>query len=139
MYNKLITVNKNFSSTRHEHERRIHDKIIVDAYSDEEAIISWHYYLEEALLFPFTAMVQTHRVGNAFYSSQVKFIQMAPLDRCGHGQMWGIGCLAPFYEVPLHFSLADITKIEPAPQRIQALTAWLYWIRHQPNEIIHLK
>lgn len=138
MYNKLIELNKNFSDTQHEHEQRIHDEIVVDAYGDEEVITSWYYYLEEALRFPFTAMVQTHRDGNTFISHQVKFVQMAPFFRCGYWQMWGVGVLSILHNVPLYFSLSDIQKIEPDPQRFEALTDWLYWIRDHPNEIIAL-
>lgn len=36
-------------------ERRIIEEILVDAYGAEERAISWYYYLEDQLGFPFTA------------------------------------------------------------------------------------
>jgi len=39
----------------HERESRIHEEIIVDAYGPEEQAMSWYYYLEEKLRFPFQA------------------------------------------------------------------------------------
>jgi hypothetical protein len=36
-------------------ERRITDEIVVDAYGEEERAMSWYYYLDEQLAFPFKA------------------------------------------------------------------------------------
>jgi len=36
-------------------EKRIDCEIVVDAYTSEERTMSWCYYLEEQLSFPFTA------------------------------------------------------------------------------------
>lgn len=36
-------------------EKRIDNEILVDAYTSEERAMSWYYYLEEKLSFPFTA------------------------------------------------------------------------------------
>ena len=36
-------------------EARIIDEIIVDAYTDDERAMSWYYYLESELRFPFEA------------------------------------------------------------------------------------
>jgi hypothetical protein len=38
-----------------EREERIEMEIIVDAYGPEERAMSWYYYLQDALNFPFTA------------------------------------------------------------------------------------
>ncbi len=139
MHNQLINIPKHFSSAQPELERRIDDEIIVDAYNNDEVTTAWYYHLEEALNFPFTAMVLTHRSGNASHLHQVKLIGMAPIDRCGYWQMWVVGKLALLSELPLHFFLSDVSQIEPNQERMEALTAWLYWMRNQSNEIITLK
>lgn len=36
-------------------EDRIHQEALVDAYGSEEKAMSWYYYLESKLTFPFTA------------------------------------------------------------------------------------
>jgi hypothetical protein len=36
-------------------EERIRDKAIVDAYGPEEQAMSWYYYLEDQINFPFRA------------------------------------------------------------------------------------
>ena len=39
----------------HDRESRIHEEIIVDTYGLEEQAMSWYYYLEDKLQFPFHA------------------------------------------------------------------------------------
>jgi hypothetical protein len=41
--------------TEPKREERIIDEIIVDAYTDDERAMSWCYYLESELRFPFEA------------------------------------------------------------------------------------
>src|SRR5262245_34618955 len=40
---------------------RLHNEIIVDAYGPEEQSLSWYYYLDEHLQFPFAARCVTVR------------------------------------------------------------------------------
>jgi len=140
---KYITLPKHFPSIEPEREARIHDKIIVDAYGDEEVAMSWYYYLEELLQFPFSAMIQTHKYrqkgGIAYLSVQVRLLGMASLQRCGMHQIWAMGMLAIGREIPLHFLLTDIQSIEPDSSRAQALADWMYWNRHRDFGIYELK
>ena len=41
-----------------EREHRIEMEVVVDAYTEEECAMSWYYYLEEQLSFPFEANVR---------------------------------------------------------------------------------
>ncbi len=43
------------STSDEEREKRIMMEIVVDAYGEEERALSWYYYLEEKLQFPFRA------------------------------------------------------------------------------------
>jgi len=48
--------------TKHnaEREHRIEMEVVVDAYSEDERAVSWYYYLEEQLSFPFEANQLNH-------------------------------------------------------------------------------
>ena len=39
-----------------ERDERIMMEIVVDCYDEDEQMIGWYYYLEDTLLFPFTAV-----------------------------------------------------------------------------------
>ena len=44
-------------------EHRIEQDIVVDAYGEEERALSWYYYLEGKLQFPFRAKCTAVRKG----------------------------------------------------------------------------
>jgi hypothetical protein len=43
-------------------ENRIHEEAIVDAYGPEEKAMSWYYYLESKLSFPFRAKCTASKI-----------------------------------------------------------------------------
>lgn len=64
-------------------EERIEMEIIVDAYGPEEQAMGWYYYLEEKLLFPFTAICNSKRaISPLRLKDEVDVIGMAPEDEC---------------------------------------------------------
>lgn len=137
------TLQKKFTTTDPEREARIRDEAIVDAYGDEEVAMSWYYYLDERLEFPFNVMVQTHKYrqqgGISYVSSQMRLLSMAPLKRCGMHQMWAMGMLLTGRETPFHILLNDIKSIEPNTGRSEALQDWMYWTRHIDFDLWELK
>ena len=44
-----------------ERDERIMMEIVVDCYDEDEQMIGWYYYLEDTLLFPFTAVCTNKR------------------------------------------------------------------------------
>lgn len=64
-------------------ERRIHDEIVVDAYDEAERAMSWYYYLEEKLDFPFKARCAFARTILPLKPGEdVQVIAMAEEDDC---------------------------------------------------------
>ncbi len=132
----LTEVPRNFSQKEPEREDRIYDEAIVDAYGDEEVILSWYYYLEEQLHFPFIAAVRVHSPGRSPQTIRVDMQAMGPMSRCGYWQMWGLGSPSDQEDNTLHhFFLSDIIEAEADPERLQALADWNYWRRNQPDEM----
>ncbi|MBK4730290.1 hypothetical protein JJD41_10505 [Oxynema sp. CENA135] len=46
-------------------QQRIDDEIIVDAYNDEEVMMSWYCYLQDNISFPFEAEWTSSRSSSA--------------------------------------------------------------------------
>ena len=64
-------------------EERITMEIIVDAYGPEEQAMSWYYYLENQLRFPFTATCTKKRVVSPLQAmDEVDAIGMPSEDEC---------------------------------------------------------
>lgn len=133
---KLVEIPHTFSQEESEREDRIYDEAIVDAHGDEEVILSWYYYLEEQLDFPFTATVRVHSPDRRRQTIRVDMQAMGPMSRCGCWQMWALGSPSEQEDSTLyHFFLSDIMEAEADPERLQALADWNYWRRNQPDEM----
>jgi hypothetical protein len=66
-----------------ERDERINMEIIVDANGPDEQAMGWYYYLEEKLLFPFTAICCEKRAISPLHvKDEVDIIGMAPEDEC---------------------------------------------------------
>jgi hypothetical protein len=64
-------------------ENRISEEIIVDAYGPEEQAMSWYYYLEDKIQFPFQAQcIASVPTSPLRKSDSVEIRKMAPEDNC---------------------------------------------------------
>ena len=109
----------------HDRENRISEEIIVDAYGPEEQAMSWYYYLEDKIQFPFhaqcTASVPTSPLRKG---DSVDIRKMAAQDRCSTDMLvmtrWNNRNIA----VPLF----QLRAIDVDESTIQAIEDWHYWI-----------
>jgi len=66
-------------------EHRIMMEIFVDAYGAEEQAMGWYYYLEDTLVFPFTAKCIAKRpISPLKVGDEVEAYGMAPENECEH-------------------------------------------------------
>lgn len=109
----------------HDRENLIHEKIIVDAYGPEEQAMSWYFYLEDKLLFPFhaqcVASVPTSplREGDA-----VEIRKMAPEKRCESDVL----VMTRWQNRNIAVPLSQLKAIDVDESTTEALEDWHYWI-----------
>lgn len=109
-----------------ERESRISTEIIVDAYSPEEQVMGWYYYLEGKLQFPFLAKCIAERsISPLRKGNEVEILKMAPEEECQHEMFvvmrWERRTLA----VPLS-QVKPITEADE--DTIEAIEDWHYWV-----------
>jgi hypothetical protein len=64
-------------------ENRIHDQAIVDAYGPEEKAMSWYYYLENNIRFPFHARCIVAKLVSPLTKGEtVEVRRLTPEDAC---------------------------------------------------------
>ncbi|MCT7973674.1 calcium-binding protein [Laspinema olomoucense] len=108
-----------------EHEKRIRSEIVVDAYGPEEQAISWYYYLQDKMQFPFTAScISKRRSSPLKVDTTVEVVGMAPEDDCEREMYVEITWEGDTLAVPL--IQLEATDADPATQ--QAIADWHYWI-----------
>jgi hypothetical protein len=108
-----------------EREERIRMEIIVDAYGGEERALSWYYYLEENLQFPFRARCVAERAVSPLRpGDEVDLVGLPPEDECHHEMFVQIRWEHRSLAVPL----SQLEGIAVDAQTQQAIEDWHYWV-----------
>jgi hypothetical protein len=107
-----------------EREDRIHNEAIVDAGPDEQAM-SWYYYLEGKIRFPFRARcVAANAVSPLRKGETVEVLRMAVEDACEHDMLVQIRWQGRKMAVPL----SQLAAISPDESTKEAIGDWHYWV-----------
>jgi hypothetical protein len=105
-------------------EDRIHNEAIVDASPDEQAM-SWYYYLESKIRFPFQAKcVTTSNVSPLRKGETVEVLRMAAEDACEHDMLAQIRWQGRKMAVPL----SQLKAIGADESTQEAIGDWHYWV-----------
>jgi Calcium binding len=105
-------------------EDRIHNEAIVDAGPDEQAM-SWYYYLESKISFPFQARcVAAKHISPLRKGETAEVVCMAPEDACLHDMLVQIRWRGWKIAVPL----SQLDAIDPDELTKEALADWHYWV-----------
>ena len=99
-------------------EDRIHNEAIVDARPEEQAM-SWYYYLEGKISFPFRARcLAANAVSPLRKGEAVEVLRLAVEDVCEHDM------LVRKMAVPL----SQLGAIDPDESTKEAIGDWHYWV-----------
>lgn len=105
-------------------ENRIENEAIVDARPEEQAM-SWYYYLENKIRFPFRARCRATVVVSPLKKGEaIEVIRMAPEDACDHDMLVQILWQGRKMAVPL--SQLDAIDLDELTE--EAIGDWHYWV-----------
>ena len=106
-------------------EQRIDDEVIVDAYDSTERAMSWYYYLEGKLHFPFAASRIARRQSSPLkVGERVEVVGMASEDECMSEALVVVNRSKTKLAVPL----GQIKCDSGDEQTCQAVEDWHYWL-----------
>jgi Calcium binding len=106
-------------------EERIYNEAIVDAYGPEEKAMSWYYYLEGKLTFPFQARCMMAKITSPLRKAEtVEVGGLAPEDACADDMLVRIKWQARKMAVPL----SQLEAIDPDESTVEAIGDWHYWV-----------
>ena len=102
----------------------IHNEAIVDARPEEYAM-SWYYYLEGKISFPFRARCVTVNAISPLGKGEIlEVLRMAVEDACEHDMLVQIGRRERKLAVPL----TQLDAIDPDESTDEAIGDWHYWV-----------
>ena len=105
-------------------EDRIYNEAIVDARPEEQAM-SWYYYLEGKITFPFRARcVAANAVSPLRKGEAIEVLRMAVGDACEHDMLVQIRWQGRKMAVPL----SQLEVINPDESTQEAIGDWHYWV-----------
>jgi Calcium binding len=105
-------------------EDRIHNEAIVDARPEEQAM-SWYYYLEDKISFPFQATCIAARDVSPLRKAEiVEVVSMATEEVCEHDMLVQIRWSGRKMAVPL----SQLAAIDPDEATEEAIGDWHYWV-----------
>ena len=106
-------------------EHRIVDEVIVDAYGSIERSMSWYYYLDGKLRFPFAASCIVRRQSSPLkVGERVEVVGMASEEECMSEVLVVVTRLEANLAVPLRQLKCDSGD----EQTCQAVEDWHYWL-----------
>jgi Calcium binding len=106
-------------------EERIHDEAIVDAYGPEEQAMSWYYYLENKIHFPFQAKcIDVKPTSPLRKGETVKVRRLASEDICTSDILVLIRWQSRNLAVPL----SQLDALDPDESTNEAIGDWHYWV-----------
>lgn len=106
-------------------EDRIHEEAIVDAYGPEEKAMSWYYYLEGKLGFPFCAKCTASKITSPLRKGEdVEVLRMAPDEVCATDMLVMVRWQGRKLAIPL----SQLTAVDPDDSTAEAIGDWQYWV-----------
>ena len=109
----------------HDRETRIHEEIIVDAYGPEEQAMSWYYYLEDKLQFPFHAQCAASVPTSPLRKGDtIEIRKMAPENSCASDML----VMTRWKNRNIAVPLSQLKAIDVDESTTQAIEDWHYWI-----------
>jgi hypothetical protein len=109
-----------------ERDERISMEIVVDCYDEEEQMMGWYYYLDDTMLFPFTAVYTTKRRSSPLKEDEsVEVIGMASADECEHEMFVAIAGVEGDTRI---IPLSQLTAPAADAKTQEAIADWLYWV-----------
>jgi hypothetical protein len=106
-------------------ERRIEVEVVVDAYNAVERAMSWYYYLEERLEFPFKARCKSKReISPLRIGKEVEVVGMAAEEECESEMFVRLKWDGRRMAVPL----SQLEPLAVDTSTNEAVADWHYWV-----------
>jgi len=105
---------------------RIYNEILVDTYGNEEdEMMSWYYYLEDKLSFPFNAVcIKEMAQSPILLNEKLTITGLSDINICGHGMFVNIKYKRRTLAIPME----QIEAVGLPKVLSEAIEDWKYWI-----------
>lgn len=113
--------------TSKEMQHEIDDEILVDCYDEDEVSMSWCYYMQKVLNFPFQAKAKLRKRAGGSALVPVSVVALAADEEGFRGKDFDLDIQLGEYIVKIAY--AALSHIKADEQTSEAFAIWKYWIR----------
>jgi hypothetical protein len=116
---------------KEEYEEKLYNEILVDCKGEYEQNMSWFYYIQDEIKFPFIAYVEVKEIGqreNTRVLKKIKVIELST-DDSNFENNFDIKVSVEFDKYIMEFPLSKLEDIRASKSIIEIIELWKYWIR----------
>ena len=108
-----------------ERDNRIHDEIIVDCNGDEEVGMSWFYYLQENMEFPFKAKMEIKHRDGTTKTTKIEVLSIETKNE----RSWDLRLeVVEAKQTKIQrIELSDLIDVDADEKTIECLEDWKYF------------
>ena len=110
-----------------EYEEILYNEILVDCKDDYDQNMSWYYYVQDELDFPFEAQIELKKREGGKVLKSVQVIELSDDEDFHRNSNLKVNIELDDYiiETPL----GKLTEIEATERTIEIIKVWKYWIK----------
>ncbi len=112
-----------------EREDRIYSDIVVDAYDDEEVGMSWFYYLDETMTFPFKATMEQKKRDGSKTNVTIEILSV----QVKNSNSWDLRLeVVEQGESKIQrIEMSDLQNVEADEKTLECIEDWRYYFQHE--------
>ncbi len=113
---------------KEQYEELLYNEILVDCSHEYEQNMSWYYYVQDELEFPFEATINIRKRDGSKISKRIKVIDLSS-DDTNFERNFNIEVAVEFDDYLLEIALEKLDEISASEKTIEIINTWKYWIK----------
>lgn len=108
------------------YDERLYDEILVDCRDEGEQNMSWFYYCQDELEFPFEANIELKKRGGGKISKKINVLNLFP-DDSNFERNFELKVEIELDDYIIDIPITKLTDIKGTENTIEIIEIWKYW------------
>ncbi len=113
---------------KEKHEKKIYNDILVDCKDEYDQNMSWYYYVQDEMDFPFEAEIELKKRKGEKVLKKVNVINLSE-DDTNFERGFELKVAIELDDYIIEVPLRDLVEIEATERTIETIETWKYWIK----------
>lgn len=109
-------------------ERRLYEEIIVDCRDEYEQRMSWFYFVQDEMCFPFEAKIELRKRGGGKILKKVNVIDLSS-DYTNSERIFDLKVAVELEDYIIEIPLAKLIEANGTEETNEVIEIWEYWIQ----------